>query len=587
LLGQPSRIALQRDRNAASLLKHRVARRRRPWGEHVAVRRRYLTAVALALALFGAACGDDATPQTESPGATGATGTGATGGGGTTVAPSNVDTSAILKYGTMQAVSLDPVKQGTPCEVTQMRLIYDTLTQFDENNKLQPMLATSWTLDSPTQLTLKLRTDVKFQDGTPFNADAAKFNIDRVLSDPASNTKGLLSMVDSVAVVDPATISIKMKIAAGGPLLAALADRSGMMISPTAYKALGADGFNKAPVGSGMYKVQGDWRPVESLSVRSWDGYWDTKTPRIGGLDLSNLTVDSLVNALNSGAIDLATLSSTSQIPGVQGQPNTVVRVGPAPVPQLRTFLLNPTIPPLDNIKVRQAIAYALDRDAIADVMTDGKAKALYQWFPEGTLGYDSALATTYKYDPAKAKALLAEAGFPNGFDLKATIGVTSTSYIQQGELVQGMLKKVGINMTLDKIEVAQMVPSMYTGGPTGKGVINSGPWGSNLTPDLDSILRRQFLNDGATNNGGDEPAGLRALVDQAAAETDTAKRDALYKQVNKIITEDVREGIPLFVLPAIMAFKDYVGGITKTETGCPANIRGIYITQGKVPVKK
>jgi ABC-type transport system substrate-binding protein len=484
-------------------------------------------------------------------------------------------------------VSLDPVKQGTPCEVSQMRLIYDTLTQFDENNKLQPMLATSWTLDTPTQLTMKLRTDVKFQDGTPFDATAAKFNIDRVLSDPVSNIKGMLTMLDSVSVVDPSTIQFKMKIAAGGPLLAALADRSGMMISPTAYKALGADGFNKAPVGSGMYKVTGEWRPVESLSIRSWAGYWDTKTARIGGLDLTNLTVDSLVNALNSGAIDLATLSSTAQIPGVKNQPNTVVLVGPSPVPQLRTFLLNPAVPPLDNLKVRQAIAYALDRDAIADVMTDGQAKGLYQWFPKGQLGYDSALDSTYKYDPAKAKQLLTEAGFPNGFDLKAVIGVTSTSYIQQGELVQAQLKKVGINMTLDKIEVAQMVPSMYTGGPNNKGVINSAPWGSNLTPDLDTILRRQFLSDGATNNGGDEPAGLRTLLDQAAAEADSAKRDVLYKQVNKIITEDVREGIPLFVLPAIMAFKDYVGGINKIETGCPSNLRGIYITQGKVPVKK
>ncbi|HEV8299018.1 MAG TPA: ABC transporter substrate-binding protein, partial [Acidimicrobiales bacterium] len=231
----------------------------------MAFRRRHLIAVTVALTLFMAACGDDTEPQTTEPG-TGATGA----SGATTVAPVNIDANAILKYGTMQAVSLDPVKQGTPCEVSQMRLIYDTLTQFDENNKLQPMLATSWTLDTPTQLTMKLRTDVKFQDGTPFDATAAKFNIDRVLSDPVSNIKGMLTMLDSVSVVDPSTIQFKMKIAAGGPLLAALADRSGMMISPTAYKALGADGFNKAPVGSGMYKVTGEWRPVESLSIRSW-----------------------------------------------------------------------------------------------------------------------------------------------------------------------------------------------------------------------------------------------------------------------------------------------------------------------------
>jgi ABC-type transport system substrate-binding protein len=545
----------------------------------VAKRRIHLTATAVALSLVLAACGgDDATTDAEGTAEPAASTT-----IGTTIPPANADPSAILKFGLMQAVSLDPVKQGSPCEVTQMRLIYDTLTQFDGNNKLQPMLAESWTLESPTSLVMKLRANVKFQDGTPFNAEAAKFNIDRVLTDPVSNTKGLLAMVQDVAIVDASTIKITMKSPSGGPLLAALADRSGMMISPTAYKALGADGFNKAPVGSGMYKVQGDWRPTESLSIRSWDGYWDTAIAKLGGMDMTNLTVDSLVNALNSGSIDLATLSATSQIPGVKGQPNTNVLVGGAPVPQLRTFLLNPTVKPLDDVRVRKAIAHAIDRDAVASVMTDGQAKGLYQWFPKGTMGNDPTLDALYPYDVAKAKQLLTEAGYPNGFDLKANVGVSSTSYVQQGELVQEMLKKVGINMELNKIEVAQMVPSMYTGGPNGKGSIASAPWGSNLTPDLDSILRRQFLPDGATNNGGDDAPGLKTLLDQAAAETDTTKRDALMKQANKIITENVLEGIPLFVVPAIMAYKSYVGGIIQPQTGCPANLRGVYITQGKV----
>ena len=551
----------------------------------MAPRRSIFTAVVLTAALVAAACGDDSSSQSVNDSGSGAsTGATAASGATTTAVAPKYDPAAILKYGTMQAVSLDPVKQGSPCEVTQMRLIFDTLTRFDLDNKLQPMLAQSWTLDSPTVLTMKLRTGVKFQDGTPFDAEAAKFNLDRVLSDPVSNTKALLAMVDNVAVVDASTIKITMKLASGGPLLAALADRSGMMISPTAYKALGAEAFNKAPVGSGMFKVEGAWRPVEALNVRSWTGYWDTETPRVGGWDLTNLTVDSLVNALNSGSIELATISATSQIPGVEGQPNTTVIVGAPPVPQIRIFLLNPTVPPLDNLKVRQAIAYAIDRDAVASVMTDGRSKPTNQWFPKGVVGYDSSLDKLYPYDPAKAKALLAEAGFPNGFDLKANVGVTSTSYVQQGELIQAMLKKVGINLDLNKIEVAQMVPSMYTGGPTGKGSIASAPWASNLTPDLDTILRRGFLSGGSTNNGGDDAPGLKDIVDKAAAETDAAKREALMKEANKIISEQVLEGVPLFPLPAIMAFKSYVGGITKPQTGCPADLRGIYVTQGKVP---
>jgi peptide/nickel transport system substrate-binding protein len=272
----------------------------------------------------------------------------------------------------------------------------------------------------------------------------------------------------------------------------------------------------------------------------------------------------------------------------VKGQPHTIVKVDSPPTPQMRNFLLNETVPPLDNVKVRQAIAYALDREAIANVMTDGQQKGIYQWFPNGSLPYDPSLDTTFKYDPAKAKQLLTEAGLPNGFDLKAVIGSSSTSYVQQGELIQAQLKKVGINMTLDKIDTAQMVPTVYTGGPNKHGTAIAAPWGSNLTPDPDSILRRQFLSDGSTNNGGDEAPGVRDLLDKAAATVKDSERATYYKQVEKIITEGVYEAVPLFYVPGIMAFKDYVGGLVRAQTRCPFDfMRDLYITQGKVPATK
>jgi ABC-type transport system substrate-binding protein len=384
-------------------------------------------------------------------------------------------------------------------------------------------------------------------------------------------------------------VQFKMKAAAGGPLLAALSDRAGMMISPTAYKSAGSqDAFNKAPVGSGKFKVNGEWRPVESLSLRTWPGYWDKSTPAIAGMELKDVKVDALVNALNSGQMDLVALDATAQIPGVKNQPNTIVKVDSPLRPQTREFLLNPTVPPLDNLKVRQAIAYALDRDAIADVMTDGEQKGIWQWFPEGWLPFDSALNNTYKYDPAKAKQLLAEAGYPNGLDLKSVIGSSSTSYIQQGELIQAQLKAVGVNMTLDKIDTAQMVPTVLTAGPNKHGTAVTAPWGSNVTADPDEWFRRYFLADGATNNGGDEVPGMRELLDKAAATLDEKTRSDLYRQAQKLVLDGVYEGVPLFFVPGIMAFKDYVGGVVKAETRCPANfLRDVYVTQGKVPATK
>ncbi|HEX7094384.1 MAG TPA: ABC transporter substrate-binding protein [Acidimicrobiales bacterium] len=539
--------------------------------------------MALALTLTVSACGGDSEPQIEGADDT----TVESGGSTTTGVPVKADPTAILRYGTMQATSLDPVKQGTPCETGPLRLIYDTLTQWDKNNRIAPMLAESWTLDSPTQLTLKLRSGVVFQDGTPFNAEAVKFNLDRALHDPASTIQSLLYMVDNVEVVDDLTVRINMKTPAAGPLLSALADRAGMMISPTAYRAAGSqEAFNAAPVGSGMYKVEGEWRPVESLNVRSWDGYWDTETPRLGGIDMTDVKVDAMVNAINAGQMDLVVLDSTSQIPGVEGQEGTIVKVNAPPVPQVRIFLLNPNVPPLDDVRVRQAIAHALDRDTIADVMTDGRAEGASQWYPEGSMAYNPEIEDLYPYDPEKAKQLLAEAGYPNGFELTAVVGSSSTSYVQQGEIIQAMLEDVGIKMTLERIDTAQMVPTVYKGGPNDRGAAAAAPWGSSSTPDPDTIFRRVFLADGLTNNGGDEIPGVRELLDQAASTLDQDERSKLYQEVSKLQAEGLYEGVPLFHVPAIMAMKDYVGGIDKADVRCSAtgSLRGVFITEGRVP---
>jgi peptide/nickel transport system substrate-binding protein len=567
---------------------------------------RTLFVVLVCVAVIASACGDDDDDSggaaTETTGATtagtsGEATTTAAGGtttsGGTdattaTTAVADFDPAAILRYGSMQANSLDPAVQKTPCEVTQMRLLYDTLFRYDTDGKLQPMLATGYTLDSPTQLTVKLRTGVTFQDGTPFDAEAVKFVIDRALTNAESNIKSTLFMLDpgAVTVVDPTTVRFTMKKAAVGPLLFALSDRAGMMYSPTAMQAAGSSAaFTLKPVGSGMYELEGEFRPIESMSVRSWDGYWDTTTPRLGGIDMTEVKVDSLVNAIKSGEVDMVPIDSSSQLPGLEGEDDIVVQTNPSI--QLRTVVLNGAEAPFDNPKVREAIAYAIDRETIAEVMTDGLSEAIYQWYPEGTEPHDPALDTLYPYDPTKAKEALAAAGMPDGFDFTAIIGDTSTSYIQQGELIQAQLKEVGINMELKKIPTAEMVPTLYPADITKPSGGAAAPWGANLTADPDNFFRARFLSDGNTNVGHDEVAGLRDALDQAAAAIDPAARSKLYAQASKLTLEGAPEGIPLFYVPAIRAYKNYVGGSVKAETRCPATLRGMYITKDKVPVEQ
>jgi len=222
----------------------------------------------------------------------------------------------------------------------------------------------------------------------------------------------------------------------------------------------------------------------------------------------------------------------------------------------------------------------------VTDVMTEGLVGPSTQWYPKGFVGYDAALDALYPYDVAKAKQLLTDAGFPNGFTFNAVIGDTSTSYIQQNELIQAQLKKIGVTMNITFVPTAQTVPTFYPTDATKKSGVVAGAWGANLTFDPDAFFRPRYLAEGNTNVGRDELPGLRDVLTQAAAAADDATRTRLYGQAAKLTLDSLLEGFPLFSVPAIQAYKNYVGGITVAETRCPATLRGKYITKGKVPVK-
>ena len=135
------------------------------------------------------------------------------------------------------------------------------------------------------------------------------------------------------------------------------------------------------------------------MSVRSWDGYWDTTTPRLGGIDMTEIKVDALVNAIKRRSPWTSCRSMRRRrSPGVKERLDVVVQAPIASI-QLRIFLMNPTEKPFDDVRVRQAMAYAIDRKAIADVMTEGLSPAQHQWYPKGFVGYDPALDTLYQYD--------------------------------------------------------------------------------------------------------------------------------------------------------------------------------------------
>ncbi len=551
-------------------------------------RRRVLQLGAVGLvALPGviAACGGD---NSSGGSATTSGGAGTTAGGGTatTATPTSTtvaaDRTAILRFGAMRGTSYDPIKVGTQTEYPQLNVLYDTLITTDPlTGELEPRLATKWEV-LPDRVRLTLRQGVTFQDGTPFNADAVKFSIERAINDPDSNIKTRLGMVGGVTVVDPQTADIMLTANAPASLLVQLADRPGMIVSPTAAQAAGSSAeFSKKPVGAGMYAINGDWFPREKMSVRAWPGYWDKEAARLGGIDFTEVAMAAQLNALRAGEEDMGSYLGTD-VATIKAQEHLRVKIGYSAV--VKGLVINWATSPFDNLKVRQAIAYAIDRDAAVQALSAGYGRAAWQMFAKESPAYDPGLDNMWPYNPDKAKQLLTEAGFPNGVDFKSIIGSSSAPYVQFGQLIQGQLKKVGINMDLQLVDAAQTLPMLYQQGAAPSSPLATG----GAVPDIS--MRQVLLKEGQTNAAHQDVPGVRELLDKASAATTQAEANGYYKQVSKIVTEGLYSIIPVFNDPAVSGYYDYVGGITRgmadTDTS-PEMFRGIFITEGKVPASQ
>jgi peptide/nickel transport system substrate-binding protein len=500
----------------------------------------------------------------------------------TTVAEVANDPAAILRFGAMRGTSYDPHRIGTQTEYPQLNVIYDTLVATDPmTSEIIPRLAVSWE-QQPDRVRFTLRDGVTFQDGTPLDAEAVRFSITRAMTDPESNITGRLPMVTGVEVVDPKTVDVLLNAPQYIPLLVQLSDRPGMIVSPTAVGAAGgSENFSKAPVGAGMYKVEGEWFPREKMSTRAWDGYWDKDAAKLGGIDFSEIAMSAQLNALRAGDVDMGSYQG-ADAQAIQGIDNLRLKVGYAPL--IKGLVINTNIAPFDNPKVRQAIAYAIDRDAAVQSVTFGYGRPAYQMLSQESPGYNPELEGYYAYDPEKAKALLAEAGFPDGVSFESIIGSTAAPYVQFGQFLQANLKQAGINMDLQLVDTSVVISRLY-----GDGNVASAPIATSGAT-VDQTVRLSLLNDGALNAAKIDVPGVRELIDKAAVAASQDEANEYYREISRIQVEGVYAIIPVFNEPALLGYESYVGGVTRgfVDTDNSTEMfRGIYITAGKEQLPK
>jgi peptide/nickel transport system substrate-binding protein len=464
-------------------------------------------------------------------------------------------TAAVKRGGTLtivrptDPVSLDPNLELTAPGAWVYYNIFEPLIVLDDQMQPQPKLAASWQVLSPTRVRFKLRPGVKFHDGTPLNAEAVKFTFDRALKGtPPARWASLVGSITGAEVVDDQTVDIVSKDPYG-PMLRSLAMIYCSIVSPAGVKKHGQD-FGRNPVGTGPFKFI-EWKTNTHVILQRNDDYWGDKAP----LDRVVFRVvpeeGARMIALKTGDADMVLHPAPAELAALRKDPRYAVHdvVGGRVV-----FIgMNLGQKPLDDVRIRQAINHAVNREYMLTHLLEGAAGPARGYLAPSVFGFkDMRLDQLYPYDKAKARALLAAAGYspgPDGIMQKGGERLTLTHlaargrYLKDGEITeafQAQLKEVGIEVRLQFLE-----------------------WGAVFTQLRAARLDHHLFTVGwvTTNSDADyslyalfhdkqvPPAGwnvqrygnprVSGLLEEARRSMDQAKRAQLYGEVQDILAKE------------------------------------------------
>lgn len=404
---------------------------------------------------------------------------------------------------------------------------------------IEPGLAQSYTVSADaTTWTFKLRPGVVFHDGTPWNADAAVFNIDRMcdktspLYQPVLNSTGgiVLQSIASASKVDDMTLIIKTS-----EPWSYLPDELCLLPfgSPTAIQRLGKTGFAEHPVGTGPFQFASS-TGTEKLVMKKNPHYYRGAPKLDEVILLSTPEATARAAALEAGEVNWIEVPPPDDIPtlksgGYQVLTNAYSHIWP--------WVFDLSKGPLSNVQVRQALNYAIDRDTLCKDILNGTGRPALQYAPLNDPGYSPAL-DTYSYNPTKAQQLLTQAGYPKGFTMSLsfpTSGSGNMVPIPMNEFLQKNLAAVGVKVNLQPIEWASMLTYFFNGKiPGGADALNI-----SLGYVLPSLWYSWFGSTSPTNVGGYKNATVDSLLKQAQAQLNTSERSASFEQINAQLLKD------------------------------------------------
>ncbi|KIN74168.1 ABC transporter substrate-binding protein [Sulfitobacter guttiformis] len=419
--------------------------------------------------------------------------------------------------------------------------VFEGLTRFDSAGAVIPGLAKSWEIsDDGLTYTFTLNGGVTFHDGTTMDAEDVKFSLDRIGADDSANAqKALYASISEVNVIDPATVEVKLS-EPNGMMLFNLAWGDAVIVAPESI-----ENIKQTPIGTGAFKFD-SWTQGDKIEISRYDEYWGTPAVLTKATFKFISDPTAALGAMMAEDIDVfAGFPAPENLPQFEADPRFQVLVGST---EGETILsTNNKVAPFDNVKVREALAHAIDRQAIIDGAMFGYGTPIGTHFAPHNPAYVD-LTGMSAYDPEKARALLAEAGFADGFE--TTLFLPPPSYARRGgEIIAAQLAEVGIKAEITNVEWAQWLESVFNGKNFGLTIVShTEPMDIAIYANPDYYFQY------------DNPA-FQDLMATLNTTTDPDTRTTMLGDAQKIISEDYVNGY-LFQLAALSVAKAGVHGL-------------------------
>ena len=434
---------------------------------------------------------------------------------------------------------LDPADLNDNISQSAARLMFEGLYMLDEHMKLQPQLAESYeATEDAKEFTFHLRKGVTFHDGTPFNAAAVKSSFDRA-GNPENHLKrqSLYVMIDHTDVVDDYTVRMVLKYPFGA-FINDVAHPGALIVSPKSVQEFGKE-VTRHPSGTGPYEFV-SWS-ADTLKMKKNEHYWKPGLPKIDTITYRSVPENGArIAMLQAGEAQFIYPVPPEMIKLLDHSPTIAVFNEPSIL--IRYVVLNNMRKPFSDPRVRLALNYAVDKQAFAKVVFSGYADQMDSPMPAG-LGFYQKQGS-YPYDPAKAKALLAEAGYPNGFE--STITGPAATLPQRGmQFVQQQLAAVGVTLKVEPLEAGVLTAKIFNvQKPEDATIVMRYAGWSSSTGDADWGMRPMLYSKSfppvLTNDAWYSSPATDAAIEEGLATVDPAKRAAAYEKAQAQVWKDV-----------------------------------------------